>query len=52
MTGWPDQPVICEINTAVLLAAIDDHQVRTGAWRLLEASGWPDNQSCAMLALQ
>jgi hypothetical protein len=29
-----------------LLAAVDSHQVRAGAWRLLEASGWPDNQSC------
>ncbi len=29
-----------------LLAAVDAHQVRVGAWRLLEASGWPDNQSC------
>jgi hypothetical protein len=51
MTRWPDQPVIYEINTAVWLVAVDD-QVRMGAWRLLEASGWPDNQSCAMLALQ
>ena len=33
-----------------LLAAVDSHQVRAGAWRLLEASGWPDNQSCASLA--
>ena len=33
-----------------LLAAVDSHQVRAGAWRLLEASGWPDNQSCANLA--
>ena len=32
-----------------LLAAVDDHQVRMGAWRLLEASGWPDNQSCRSL---
>jgi len=32
-----------------LLAAIDGHQVRTGAWRLLQASGWPDNQSCRNL---
>jgi hypothetical protein len=24
--------------------------VRTGEWRLLEASGWPDNQSCRHLA--
>jgi len=33
-----------------LLAAVDGHQVRAGAWRLLEASGWPDNQSCRNLA--
>ena len=33
-----------------LLTAVDSHQVRAGAWRLLEASGWPDNQSCANLA--
>jgi hypothetical protein len=33
-----------------LLAAVDSHQVRTGAWRLLEPGGWPDNQSCANLA--
>ena len=32
-----------------LLAALDSHQVRAGAWRLLQASGWPDNQSCATL---
>jgi len=33
-----------------LLAAIDSHRVRAGAWRLLQASGWPDNQSCRNLA--
>jgi hypothetical protein len=33
-----------------LLAAVDGDYVRTGAWRLLEADGWPDNQSCANLA--
>ena len=26
------------------------HQVRAGQWRLLEATGWPDNQSCDNLA--
>ena len=33
-----------------LLIAVDSHRVRAGAWRLLEAGGWPDNQSCANLA--
>ena len=33
-----------------LLAAVAGHQVRAGAWRLLEAGGWPDNQSCRNLA--
>jgi hypothetical protein len=33
-----------------LLAAVDGHQVRAGAWRLLQASGWPGNQSYASLA--
>ena len=33
-----------------LLAAVDSHRVRAGAWRLLEASGWPDNQSCRNVA--
>jgi hypothetical protein len=32
-----------------LLKLVADHRVRTGAWRLLEAAGWPDNQSCANL---
>jgi hypothetical protein len=33
-----------------LLTAVDSHQVRAGGWRLLQAGGWPDNQSCANLA--
>ena len=33
-----------------LLAAVAGRQVRAGAWRLLPASGWPGNQSCANLA--
>ncbi len=33
-----------------LLAAVAGHRVRAGAWRLLEVSGWPDNQSCRGLA--
>jgi hypothetical protein len=32
-----------------LLAAVADNKVRAGAWRLLDASGWPDNQSCRNL---
>ena len=32
-----------------LLAAVAGHHVRAGAWRLLEASGWPGNQSCRNL---
>ena len=27
------------------LDAVAAHRVRAGAWRLLEAGGWPDNQS-------
>jgi hypothetical protein len=32
-----------------LLAAIAGHRVRSGGWRLLEAGGWPDNDSCRNL---
>jgi hypothetical protein len=32
-----------------LLAAVATHHVRAGTWRLLEATGWPDNQSCRNL---
>jgi hypothetical protein len=32
-----------------LLAAVASHRVRAGAWRLLAATGWPDNQSCQQL---
>ncbi len=32
-----------------LLAAVAGHRVRAGAWRLLEATGWPDNDSCRNL---
>ena len=32
-----------------LLAVVAGDRVRAGAWRLLEASGWPDNQSCRNL---
>lgn len=32
-----------------LLATVRDHGVRRGEWRLLDADGWPDNQSCRSL---
>ena len=32
-----------------LLATVAGHGVRAGTWRLLEADGWPDNQSCRNL---
>ena len=33
-----------------LLRAVAGHHVRAGTWRLLDATGWPDNQSCRNLA--
>lgn len=32
-----------------LLSVVANNRVRTGRWRLLDAEGWPDNQSCANL---
>jgi hypothetical protein len=32
-----------------LVRRISDQCVRTGSWRLLETTGWPDNQSCHSL---
>ena len=32
-----------------LLATVAGHRVRRGSWRLLAATGWPDNQSCRNL---
>jgi hypothetical protein len=32
-----------------LLATVADRRVRAGRWRLLDADGWPDNQSCRNL---
>ncbi|HEX3491081.1 MAG TPA: hypothetical protein VHU92_17165 [Streptosporangiaceae bacterium] len=32
-----------------LLATVAGRHVRTGSWRLLEAAGWPDNDSCRSL---
>jgi hypothetical protein len=44
----PDEPPDRDLAAWYLrlLAAVAGHQVRTGAWRLLEVNGWPDNQSC------
>jgi len=47
----PDEPVdhgLAAWHTN-LLATVADHGVRRGAWQLLEATGWPDNQSCRNL---
>ena len=48
----PDEPPDVELADWYrrLLAAVAGHQVRAGTWRLLEAGGWPDNQSCRNLA--
>lgn len=44
----PDEPA--DVDLAAwhrrLLAVMASHEVRAGGWRLLEAGGWPDNQSC------
>jgi Alpha amylase, catalytic domain len=47
----PDEPPDLELANwyHALLAAVAGHRVRAGAWRLLEADGWPDNQSCRNL---
>jgi hypothetical protein len=34
---------------AHLLSSVGAAAIRTGEWRLLEATGWPDNQSCREL---
>ena len=43
----PDEPVDHDLADWYrnLLAGVADHHVRTGQWRLLDASGWPDNQT-------
>jgi hypothetical protein len=47
----PDEPRDVELAAWYdrLLATLARHRVRTGTWQLLEASGWPDNQSCRNL---
>jgi hypothetical protein len=32
-----------------LLSAVSDHRIRTDSWRLLDVTGWPDNDSGANL---
>jgi len=43
----PDEPLDHDLAAWYrrLLAIVADHQVRFGEWRLLDAEGWPDNQS-------
>jgi len=47
----PDEPPDLELADWYrhLVTAVAGHQVRSGAWRLLEATGWPDNESCRNL---
>jgi len=44
----PDEPPDQELAAwyGDLLRQVAGHRVRSGAWRLLETAGWPDNQSC------
>ena len=43
----PDEPLDLDLADwhRRLLATVARHRVRQGAWRLLEVTGWPDNQS-------
>ena len=45
----PDEPPDRDLADwyRALLAAVAGRHVRAGTWRLLPASGWPGNQSCA-----
>ena len=47
----PDEPSDADLAGWYrrLLAVTAGHRVRAGEWRLLEATGWPDNQSCRNL---
>ena len=44
----PDEPLDEELGRWYrhLVKTVADHGVRAGAWQLLDARGWPDNQSC------
>jgi hypothetical protein len=43
----PDEPPDQELAAWYrnLVRQVGEHRVRTGAWQLLQADGWPDNQS-------
>ena len=47
----PGEPADAELAAWYrrLLAVVGGHRIRAGTWRLLEAGGWPDNQSCQNL---
>ncbi|MEU0877270.1 alpha-amylase family glycosyl hydrolase [Lentzea sp. NPDC005914] len=47
----PDEPLDDDLAAWYrwLLAIVADHGVRRGDWSLIEAEGWPDNQSCQRL---
>jgi len=44
----PDEELDLELAAwhLQLIATVTEHHVRSGEWRLLEATGWPDNQTC------
>ncbi|HEX6523737.1 MAG TPA: hypothetical protein VF070_27615 [Streptosporangiaceae bacterium] len=47
----PGEPIDPDLRSWYrwLLAVVARRRVRTGTWRLLEATGWPDNDSCRNL---
>jgi hypothetical protein len=47
----PDEPLDHDLAGwyRKLLAGVADQHLRDGDWRLLEVTGWPDNQSCRNL---
>jgi glycosidase len=47
----PDEPADSELAAWYrhLVAAVAEHRIRSGEWRLLEVGGWSDNQSCRNL---
>ena len=51
LSRQPDEPPDLDLARWYrrLVATVASHGVRHGGWQLLEASGWPDNQSCRNL---
>jgi hypothetical protein len=47
----PDEPPNLDLADWYrrLLSTVAEHRVREGDWRMLDATGWPDNQSCRNL---